>query len=104
MCHAGRGLHSSPLESKRPPLPRPSPPETAGPLGEQGMPAALPMSRLLQSLQGASWGRGCAGSLSQCRLPDSNTCWIRIPSTAPRAPGTSLEDTAIALWTEVDMV
>ena len=98
------GVALVPLRVQEYPLPRPSPPETADPLGEQGMPAALPMSQLLQSLQGASWGRGCTGSLSQCRLPDSNTCWIMIPSTAPRAPGTSPEDTAMALWTEVDMV
>lgn len=38
------------------------------------------------------------------RLPDSNTCWIRIPSTAPRVPGTSPEDTVTALWTEAAMV
>lgn len=98
------GVVLVPLRVQESPPPRPFPPEMADPLGEQGKPAASPMSRLLQSLQGAVWGCGCAGSLTQHHLPDSNTCWIRIPSTAPRAPGTSPEDTAMALWTEVDMV
>lgn len=48
-------------------------------------------------------GLGLPGSLLPMHLPASNTCWIRIPSTAPRVPGTSPEDTVTALWTEADM-
>lgn len=60
-----------------------------------------PLSCLLWGHQRA---KGVMGSGGLCRLPDSNTCWMRMPSTAPRAPGTSPEDTATALWTEADMV
>lgn len=50
-----------------------------------------------------TWGLRPPGSTLawQCRLPDSNTCWMRMPSTAPWAPGTSPDDTVTALWTEV---
>lgn len=60
-----------------------------------------PLSCLLWGHQRA---KGVMSSGGLCRLPDSNTCWMRMPSTAPRAPGTSPEDTATALWTEADMV
>lgn len=58
--------------------------------------------------RGAQGGRGSGGLRPSgspvSHLPDSNTCWMRIPSTAPQAPGTSPDDTVTALWTEVDMV
>lgn len=85
MSRRRRGLRSSPLESKRPPCPDHPLHRTAGPLGEQGMLAALPMSRLLQSLQGASWDVDALAAPSAVYPPKH--LLDKGSSTAPRAPG-----------------
>lgn len=104
----GPGRGPGPPASQKPPGPRacespppwgalsaPGPPEPAEPLGD----AVCPVHSLVCS--GAAREPGDADPAS-VRLPDSNTCWMRIPSTAPRAPGTSPADTATALCSEAD--
>lgn len=76
----------------------PAPPELAGHAGAAGCPVHSP------SCSGATRELRGWGSRGPARLPDSNTCWMRMPSTAPQPPGTSPADTATALWTEADMV